>query len=357
MRVMVAWTQLDVPVPLFATEGACVYVAHVQLRELLRLAPKQRQTMLFSATFNDDVAQLISLSLKQPVRLAADPAAMAPTSLSQEVVRLKGSAAGMKEAVLLALASRSFSSGRTIVFCKTKQRAHRLKILFGLCRLPPAAELHGDMTQAARLESLERFRQGEVAFLLCTDVAARGLDILGVQVVLNFDAPSTLEIYLHRIGRTARAGASGIAVSLMCDDDRQLLKDIVKRGKVNLKQRLVPQQAINRWQGTIEAAESDVLRILSEEREEAALRRAEMEANKAANMLEHEDEIYSRPARTWFQTEKEKKALAQAAAAAAEGRTILEDEHGECSCINWLFACSHQDVLCRLNMSMTKPST
>eukprot|EP00879_Flechtneria_rotunda_P032432 GHRR01035638.1.p1 GENE.GHRR01035638.1~~GHRR01035638.1.p1 ORF type:complete len:353 (+),score=125.53 GHRR01035638.1:1004-2062(+) len=184
------------------------------------------------------------------------------------------------------------------------------------------------MTQAARLESLERFRQGEVAFLLCTDVAARGLDILGVQVVLNFDAPSTLEIYLHRIGRTARAGASGIAVSLMCDDDRQLLKDIVKRGKVNLKQRLVPQQAINRWQGTIEAAESDVLRILSEEREEAALRRAEMEANKAANMLEHEDEIYSRPARTWFQTEKEKKALAQAAAAAAEGRTILEDEHG-----------------------------
>lgn len=66
--------------------------------------------------------------------------------------------------------------------CRTKQQAHRLKILFGLCKLPAAAELHGDMTQAARLQSLEKFRQGEVAFLLATDVAARGLDILGVQV-------------------------------------------------------------------------------------------------------------------------------------------------------------------------------
>jgi ATP-dependent RNA helicase DDX27 len=80
---------------------------------------------------------------------------------------------------------------------RTKQRAHRLKILFGLCELPPAAELHGDMTQAARLQSLERFRKGEVAFLLATDVAARGLDILGVQVTL------------HTPGARARGGGGG----------------------------------------------------------------------------------------------------------------------------------------------------
>lgn len=299
-----------------------------ELREILRMAPKQRQTLLFSATFNDDVAGLVALSLKQPVRLAADAAAAAPSTLSQEIVRLKGSAATEKEAALLALASRSFSSGRTIVFCKTKQRAHRLKLLFGLCKLPPAAELHGDMTQAARLESLERFRRGEVAYLLATDVAARGLDILGVQVVLNFDAPRTLETYLHRIGRTARAGESGVAVSLISDEDRALLKEVVKKGRVTLKQRVVPPQAMARWQATIEAAEPDVERVLAEEHEEAAIRRAEMEANKAANMLEHEDEIYSRPARTWFQTEKQKKEAAAAAAAAAEGRTVLEDAAG-----------------------------
>eukprot|EP00878_Enallax_costatus_P005816 GHUV01006103.1.p1 GENE.GHUV01006103.1~~GHUV01006103.1.p1 ORF type:complete len:892 (+),score=345.95 GHUV01006103.1:153-2828(+) len=302
-----------------------------ELREILRLAPKQRQTMLFSATFNDDVAALVSLSLKQPVRLAADPAAAAPKQLSQEIVRLKGQSGNMKEAVLMALCSRSFKDGRTIVFCKTKQQAHRLKILFGLCKLPPAAELHGDMTQAARLQSLEKFRQGEVAFLLATDVAARGLDILGVQVVLNFDAPRTLETYLHRIGRTARAGAQGVAVTLVGDDDRVLLKEVVKKGKVQLKQRLVPSDAIKRWQATVEGAEADVEQVLREEREEAYLRKAEMEAKKAENLLEHESEIFSRPARTWFQTEKQKKELAAAAAAAAEGRTVLEDAAGPAS--------------------------
>lgn len=105
-----------------------------------------------------------------------------------------------------------------------------------------SGELHGDMTQAARLDSLERFRKGELAFLLATDVAARGLDIIGVQVVVNYDAPRTFETYLHRIGRTARAGAQGQAVTLIEDGDRVLLKDVVKKGKVQLKQRLVPQQ-------------------------------------------------------------------------------------------------------------------
>jgi len=130
--------------------------------------------MLFSATFNSGVRDLMALSLKSPVRLAADAASAAPRTLVQEVLRLKGGQAALKEALLLALCSRSFNSGQAIVFFKTKQRAHRMKILFGLCKLPPAGELHGDMTQAARLESLERFRKGEIKFLLATDVAARG---------------------------------------------------------------------------------------------------------------------------------------------------------------------------------------
>ncbi|KIY91471.1 ATP-dependent RNA helicase DDX27 [Monoraphidium neglectum] len=109
-----------------------------EVAEIVRLAPKKRQTMLFSATFSEQVRDLMALSLKQPVRLAADAAAAAPKSLVQEVVRLKGSQVSQKEAVLLALCARSFSQGRTIVFTATKQKAHRLKILFGLCKLPPA---------------------------------------------------------------------------------------------------------------------------------------------------------------------------------------------------------------------------
>ena len=150
------------------------------------------------------------------------------------------------------------------------------------------------MTQAARLESLERFRSGEIAYLLATDVAARGLDIGGVQVVVNFDAPRTLETYLHRIGRTARAGAAGAAVTLAEDADRKLLRDVVKRGKAALKQRLVPAAAVAAWQAKAERAEPDVQEVLREERSERELRRAEMEAAKLQNLVDHEAEIYAR---------------------------------------------------------------
>eukprot|EP00877_Chromochloris_zofingiensis_P007931 jgi/Chrzof1/3391/Cz12g23200.t1 len=297
-----------------------------EINEIVKLAPKKRQTMLFSATFSEQVKKLMALSLKAPVRLAADAAAAAPKGLSQEVIRLKGAQAAHKEAVLLALCARSFHGGRTIVFFKTKQRAHRMKILFGLCKLPTAGELHGDMTQAARLDSLERFRKGELAFLLATDVAARGLDIIGVQVVVNYDAPRTFETYLHRIGRTARAGAQGQAVTLIEDGDRVLLKDVVKKGKVQLKQRLVPQQAVASWQHRVERVQPDVGQVLGDERAEKEMRKAEMEAQKAENMMNHETEIYSRPARTWFQTEKQKRAVAEKAKAVADGKAAEDDD-------------------------------
>ncbi|GLI64314.1 hypothetical protein VaNZ11_007513 [Volvox africanus] len=312
-----------------------------EVMEVVRCAPKKRQTMLFSATFNDQVRDLVSLSLKQPVRLAADAARAAPELLTQEIVRLKGpAAAATKEAVCLALCSRSFSSGRTIVFCSTKQRAHRLKILFGLAKLPPAAELHGNMSQTARLESLESFRRGETAFLMATDVAARGLDIQGVEVVLNYDAPSKLETYLHRIGRTARAGAAGVAVTLVEDGDRALLKELTRRvgggggggkagGSVALRQRLVPPQAVAQWHARIENMESDVAAILAEERQEADLRKAEMEANKVSNMLEHEGEILARPRRTWFMNDRQKKDLRKRSAAVSAGEEVEDDEDGD----------------------------
>jgi ATP-dependent RNA helicase DDX27 len=282
-----------------------------EIKEIVRMSPTKRQTLLFSATMTEEVNALVALSLRHPVRLAADAAAASPASLRQEVVRLKGSGTMKKEATLLALVSRSFaSSGRCIIFFSTKQRAHRAKILFGFAGLPTAAELHGDMTQAARLESLERFRQGEVAFLLATDVAARGLDILGVEVVINYDCPKNLASYLHRVGRTARAGSNGLAVVFAEDGDRNLLKEVVKKGGVDLQQRVVPAPAIASWYEKISGMESQVGDVLGEEREEKELRRAEMEAQKAENMIEHETEIYSRPARTWFQSGKEKKDIA-----------------------------------------------
>ncbi|KAL3161562.1 hypothetical protein ABBQ32_010429 [Trebouxia sp. C0010 RCD-2024] len=282
-----------------------------EIKEIVKLAPRKRQTLLFSATMTEQVQQLVTMSLKQPVRLAADAAGRAPGELRQEIVRLKGRRIGDKEAVLLTLCSRSFKGGKTIVFFRTKQRAHRAKILFGLAGLPPAAELHGNMSQSARLESLDKFRKGEVGFLLATDVAARGLDILGVEAVINYDSPANLAAYLHRIGRTARAGQQGRAVSLIEDSDRALVKEVVKQGKVQLQNRLVPDAPVQDWTCKIEDLQPDIDRVLQDEREERELRKVEMQTQKAENMIEHEAEIYARPPRTWFQTEKQKKETAK----------------------------------------------
>ncbi len=297
-----------------------------EVREIVRAAPPRRQTLLFSATMTEEVRALAAVSLRSPVRLAADAAAAAPGRLTQEVVRLRGAAAAQKEATLLALAARALgAAGRTIVFFKTKARAHRARVLFGLLGLPPAAELHGDMTQAARLAALESFRRGDAAFLLATDVAARGLDILGVETVVNYDAPAALSSYLHRVGRTARAGARGRSVTFVEDCDRALLKEVVRRGGAELRARAVPPAAVARWQRRLEGAAGAVARVAAEERAEGEARRAEMEAAKATNLLEHGDAIAARPARTWFQSEREKKA---AAAAARAHRAAGGDAYG-----------------------------
>lgn len=284
-----------------------------EIHELVRLCPKRRQTMLFSATMTEEVDGLIKLSLTRPLRLSADPSAKRPATLIEEVVRIRRMREVNQEAVLLALCSKTFTS-KVIIFSGTKQAAHRLKILFGLAGFK-ASELHGNLTQAQRLDALELFRKQQVDFLIATDVAARGLDIIGVQTVVNFACPRDLTSYVHRVGRTARAGREGYAVTLLTDNDRSLLKAIAKRAGSKLKSRIVAEQSVTKWSQIIEQMEDQVAAILQEEREEMALRKAEMEASKAENMIAHRDEIFSRPKRTWFVTEKEKKLVAKAAKA------------------------------------------
>ncbi|KAI4306069.1 hypothetical protein L6164_029380 [Bauhinia variegata] len=302
-----------------------------EIDELVSLCPKRRQTMLFSATMTEEVDELIKLSLTKPVRLSADPSTKRPATLTEEVVRIRRMREANQEAVLLALCSKTFTS-KVIIFSGTKQAAHRLKIIFGLAGLK-AAELHGNLTQAQRLEALEQFRQQQVDFLIATDVAARGLDIIGVQTVINFACPRELTSYVHRVGRTARAGREGYAVTFVTDNDRSLLKAIAKRAGSKLKSRIVAEQSIIKWSGIIEQMEDQIDAILQEEREEIALRKAEMEATKAENMIAHKEEIYSRPKRTWFQTEKEKKLAAKAAKVSMDktnsGKELISAQEAE----------------------------
>ncbi|KAL9358148.1 hypothetical protein Peur_051401 [Populus x canadensis] len=284
---------------------------NAEIHELVRLCPKRRQTMLFSATMTEEVDMLIKLSLTKPLRLSADPSAKRPAALTEEVLRLRRMREVNQEAVLLALCSKTFTS-KAIIFSGTKQAAHRLKILFGLAGFK-AAELHGNLTQAQRLDALELFRKQEVDFLIATDVAARGLDIIGVQTVINYACPRDLTSYIHRVGRTARAGREGYAVTFVTDNDRSLLKAIAKRAGSKLRSRIVAEQSIIKWSQIIENMENQVADVLQQEREERAIRKAEMEATKAENMIAHKDEIFSRPKRTWFVTEREKMLAAKAA--------------------------------------------
>uniref|UniRef100_A0A0D9XZB7 RNA helicase n=1 Tax=Leersia perrieri TaxID=77586 RepID=A0A0D9XZB7_9ORYZ len=282
-----------------------------EIQELIRMCPRRRQTMLFSATMTEEINELVTLSLNKPVRLEADPSLKRPATLTEEVVRIRRTREANQEAVLLALCLKTFKD-RVIIFSGTKHSAHRMKIIFGLSGMK-AAELHGNLTQAQRLEALELFKKQEVDFLIATDVAARGIDIVGVRTVINFSCPRDVRTYLHRVGRTARAGREGYAVTFVTDDDRSLLKAIAKKAGSQLKSRIVAEKPVAECAKLIEQLEDQISTIVQEEREERILRKAEMEATKAENMIAHKDEIYSRPKKTWFATEKEKKLLAKAA--------------------------------------------
>ncbi|OZJ03277.1 hypothetical protein BZG36_03740 [Bifiguratus adelaidae] len=283
-----------------------------ELGEIIKNTPKSRQTMLFSATMTDNVDSLIRMSLNRPVRLMIDKVSQASSKLVQEFVRIRQHREPDRPAVLLALVTKTFKK-RTIIFFRSKAAAHQMKILFGLCGLN-AAELHGNLTQEQRLDALEKFRDGNVDFLLATDLASRGLDIKGIETVINFNMPQQFAQYLHRVGRTARAGRNGRSVTLVGEADRKLLKLAVKSSPSSqIKHRLVPADLIGKFRAKVDDLTEDVKAVLQEEKEERALRQAEMEVKKSENMMEHQDEIFSRPARTWFQSEKDKKKAAKAA--------------------------------------------
>ncbi|KAF7723561.1 nucleolar DEAD-box protein required for synthesis of 60S ribosomal subunit [Apophysomyces ossiformis] len=277
-----------------------------ELGEIVKSCPKSRQTMLFSATMTDNVDKLIRMSLNHPVRLFVNPSNQAASRLVQEFVRIRAHRETDRSAVLMALCRKTFRS-KVIIFFRSKAAAHQMKILFGLMGLN-AAELHGNLTQEQRLEALERFRDNQVDYLLATDLAARGLDIKGIETVINYNMPTQFAQYLHRIGRTARAGRNGRSVTLVGEQDRKMLKMAIKSATSPVKNRVVAAETVQKYRKKVEDLSPKIKEVLQEETEERKIRNAEMKVLKTENMLKHGEEIFARPARTWFQSEKEKKA-------------------------------------------------
>lgn len=200
-----------------------------ELNEILSKIPKSRQTMVFSATMTSKVDDLIRAGLRNPVRLVVDAQKSTVSGLVQEFVRVRPARESKRLGYLMHICTKVHTD-RAIVFFRQKKEAHRSRILFALCGLK-AAELHGDMTQQQRIQAIEDFRSGKAAFLLSTDVASRGLDIKGIECVINYEAPQSHEIYLHRVGRTARAGRSGRSCTISADSDRKVVKAAVKGAK------------------------------------------------------------------------------------------------------------------------------
>jgi ATP-dependent RNA helicase RhlE len=192
-----------------------------ELDQVFAALPARRQTLLFSATFSDAIRAMAGKLLRDPLSIEVSPRNTTVKKIRQWVVPVDKKRKG---ALLLHLL-RSQRWGQALVFVKTRRGADELVDTLQAQGLK-ADSIHGDKPQPARQRALDRFKAGEVQLLVATDVAARGLDIDDLPIVVNFDLPIVAEDYVHRTGRTGRAGASGEAVSLVCADEVQLLAAI-----------------------------------------------------------------------------------------------------------------------------------
>jgi ATP-dependent RNA helicase RhlE len=191
------------------------------VRKIVGMAKKERQSLCFSATMPSDVEKLVREVLVNPVRVEVTPQATTVERIDQRIYHVD---AGNKRALLGEVLKDSAMS-RVIVFTRTKHGAN--KVAEHLERTGVSADaIHGNKSQSARQRALDDFKRGKVRVLVATDIAARGIDVDGITHVVNFELPEVAESYVHRIGRTARAGAEGIALSFCAGDERHLLRDI-----------------------------------------------------------------------------------------------------------------------------------
>ena len=201
------------------------------LKKIVRMLPRKRQSLFFSATMPPSIRQLADQFLHDPATVSVVPASTTAERVDQSVIFCNQT----EKQALLTILLQDMPIDRALVFTRTKHGADRVvKLLAG--NGIAASAIHGNKSQPQRERALAAFKSGEVPILVATDIAARGIDVSGVSHVFNFELPNVPEQYVHRIGRTARAGASGEAIAFCADDERPYLKDIEKltRQKVTI---------------------------------------------------------------------------------------------------------------------------
>ena len=208
------------------------------IRRILKTLPKQRQNLMFSATFSDDIRQLAKTIVNNPVEISVTPRNSAAVSVTQWVHPVDKD----QKRRLLAELIKKHNWEQVLVFSRTKHGANRIAEFLDKNSIQAAA-IHGNKSQGARTRALADFKAGNVRVLVATDIAARGLDIEQLPQVVNVDLPEVAQDYVHRIGRTGRAGATGQAVSLVSADELHLLQDIER-----LTQQLLPRSLVEGYE-------------------------------------------------------------------------------------------------------------
>lgn len=206
-----------------------------QIKKIIALLPKDRQTMLFSATLSNDVMSIATSHMKLPVRIEIAPQGSTAERVTQEIFIVpKASKPALLEKVLTEY------RGSTLVFTRTKHGAKRITKTLR-AHGHTAAEIHSNRSLNQRKEALSGFKTGKYRILVATDIASRGIDVTGIELVINYDLPSQTADYVHRIGRTARAGASGHAISFALPEERRDIRDIERLTKKPLPISALPQ--------------------------------------------------------------------------------------------------------------------
>lgn len=206
-----------------------------QIKQILNAIPKQRQTMLFSATMPDDIVKIATTHMQLPVRIEIVRPGTTVESVEQEVFIIR---ANQKNRLLEALLKQHI--GTVLVFCRTKYGAKKLcnTVRHMGCS---AAEIHSNRSLSQRKEALQGFRTGKYRVLVATDIAARGIDVHGIAVVINYDIPEHAEDYVHRIGRTARAGKAGRAITFATPDQSHKIRHIERLIRAALRISKLPE--------------------------------------------------------------------------------------------------------------------
>ena len=204
------------------------------IRKIFRLLPPKRQNLLYSATFSPEIRELAKSMVNNPVEISVTPPNSTVERIEQTVFPCNK---GQKTKLLIHLIQNR-AWHQVLVFSRTKHGANKIATQLEKAGLPAAA-IHGNKSQGARTRALANFKSGALQVLVATDIAARGIDIDKLPFVVNFDLPNVSEDYVHRIGRTGRAGAEGLAVSLVCDEEFKLLQDIERLIQLVLDREIV----------------------------------------------------------------------------------------------------------------------